>query len=194
MISISCTKCDALLTMDDAFAGGVCRCQYCGTIQTVPSHLKEPDGAAAQKAGTVKTLYQNQSRSGTMGTGQSSGLDELAQAVAGSGSGLAGSGLGSGRLAAPVQKAPPPPPVAPQEVQEPPRKKSYLLLIGIAVGLLLLAGIAVAVIFFIPHGGAAAPRGPSFAGVPLSGSSIVYLLDNGNSNDLLFDPLKAACF
>ena len=25
------------LEIDDAFAGGVCRCQHCGTIQTVPS-------------------------------------------------------------------------------------------------------------------------------------------------------------
>ena len=40
MISVICTQCRARLEMDDAFAGGVCRCQYCGTIQTVPSLSK----------------------------------------------------------------------------------------------------------------------------------------------------------
>ncbi len=28
------------MTLDDGFAGGVCRCQACGTIQKVPAHLK----------------------------------------------------------------------------------------------------------------------------------------------------------
>ncbi len=28
------------MLLDDGFAGGVCRCQFCGTIQTVPAHLK----------------------------------------------------------------------------------------------------------------------------------------------------------
>jgi len=36
MIRLRCTGCDAILEMDDAFAGGVCRCKHCGTIQTVP--------------------------------------------------------------------------------------------------------------------------------------------------------------
>ncbi|MGD1276145.1 MAG: hypothetical protein ABR964_02840 [Tepidisphaeraceae bacterium] len=40
MIRIACTKCKSVLTVDDAFAGGVCRCQYCRTIQMVPAHLK----------------------------------------------------------------------------------------------------------------------------------------------------------
>src|SRR2546421_4725407 len=152
MISISCTKCDALLTMDDAFAGGVCRCQYCGTIQTVPSHLKEPDGAAAQKVGTVKTLYQNQARGGSAGTGQSSGLDELAQAVSGSGSGLAGSGLGSGRLRAPAQRTAPPPPPEAQPAQEQPHRRNLIVPLAIGIGLLLVAGIAAGNFFFAPHG------------------------------------------
>src|SRR5947199_233426 len=43
MIRINCTNCKAQLSIDDAFAGGVCRCQYCGTIQTVPKHLKSGD-------------------------------------------------------------------------------------------------------------------------------------------------------
>src|SRR5215204_44395 len=40
MISITCTNCQTLLSIDDAFAGGVCRCQHCGTIQTVPAQRK----------------------------------------------------------------------------------------------------------------------------------------------------------
>src|SRR5690242_161110 len=40
MIQLTCTKCQTLMSLDDAFAGGVCRCQKCGAIQTVPSHLK----------------------------------------------------------------------------------------------------------------------------------------------------------
>ena len=57
MISLTCTSCKKVLEIDDAFAGGVCRCQHCGTIQTVPSSLKKvirpgSPGVAA------KTLYQ----------------------------------------------------------------------------------------------------------------------------------------
>src|SRR4030088_3305756 len=104
MISITCTNCRTLLSIDDALAGGVCRCQHCGTIQTVPAHLKgtggEPQPAAS--AGANKTLYKNQSRGqGAQGAAPagSAGLDDLANAVASSGlssSGLSGSGLRSG--------------------------------------------------------------------------------------------------
>src|SRR3954467_14014902 len=52
MIELTCTKCQTLLSLDDAFAGGVCRCRQCGAIQTVPSRLKpsaasEPESAAS---------------------------------------------------------------------------------------------------------------------------------------------------
>lgn len=36
MIRLSCAQCGHMLEIDAAFAGGVCRCQSCGTIQTVP--------------------------------------------------------------------------------------------------------------------------------------------------------------
>jgi hypothetical protein len=49
MIRISCTSCKAVLTVDDAFAGGVCRCQHCGTIQVVPANLKPGAKAAVAK-------------------------------------------------------------------------------------------------------------------------------------------------
>jgi hypothetical protein len=115
MISLSCTHCRAALSIDDAFAGGVCRCQHCGTIQTVPSQLKRrsatpgsaaPVGATdrasagngqpnAQVTPAPKALYKRKSRA------DGTGLDELAEIVASSGlsgSGLAGSGLTSSRL------------------------------------------------------------------------------------------------
>src|SRR5438046_3044513 len=93
MISLTCTNCRTLLQIDDAFAGGVCRCQHCGAIQTVPSHLKQktvaPAVAAAKKPKAAKTLYSRTGAghggAGVGDTGPSSGLDELAQVVASSG-------------------------------------------------------------------------------------------------------------
>ncbi len=61
MIRLTCTQCKSVLEMDDAFAGGVCRCQHCGTIQTVPSHLK---GSAV----ATKSAYQG-AGAGQAGTG-----------------------------------------------------------------------------------------------------------------------------
>jgi hypothetical protein len=99
MIQINCTNCKALLQIDDAFAGGVCRCRYCGTIQTVPKHLKDANGegapsvtAAVGSAKPAKTLYQKK-RSAVLdpGAGSGSGLDDLAGIVA-------SSGLSSSRL------------------------------------------------------------------------------------------------
>ena len=40
MITISCNKCSRTLELDDAFAGGVCRCGTCGAIQHVPRELR----------------------------------------------------------------------------------------------------------------------------------------------------------
>lgn len=37
MIELTCRKCRQVLCIDDGFAGGVCRCQHCGAIQTVPA-------------------------------------------------------------------------------------------------------------------------------------------------------------
>lgn len=183
MISITCTKCQALLTMDDAFAGAVCRCQYCGTIQTVPAQLGA-SSTAHQK--TVKTLYQKKTPAGgAPSTGQSSGLDELAQSVGGA------SGLGRG--AAPTKLAD-----GQQAGSAPADEKALraapILPILIGLGLLLLIGLGVAVFFFARSHGGAAVGGPHFAGVALNAKSVIYLLDNGNSNDTLFDPLKAACY
>src|SRR5438045_4173339 len=60
MISLTCTHCKAVLTMDDAFAGGACRCHHCGTIQTVPTRLK----GSAKAPASGKALYRNKARDG----------------------------------------------------------------------------------------------------------------------------------
>src|SRR5688500_11236391 len=93
MITITCTNCQASLTMDEAFAGGVCRCQHCGTIQTVPKSARSgvASGAAVQVGS--KTLWKQKTASDTTAC---TGLDDLADIVASSG--LAGSGLQSGGL------------------------------------------------------------------------------------------------
>ena len=57
MISLSCTHCQRVLTIDEAFAGGVCRCQHCGTIQTVPAHLK--NGEKDKPGPSGKPLYKH---------------------------------------------------------------------------------------------------------------------------------------
>src|SRR5688572_5959054 len=67
VIALNCTSCKKSLDIDDAFAGGVCRCQYCGTIQTVPAKVKSsprpgtPAAAAAAAAPPQKALYQRKS-------------------------------------------------------------------------------------------------------------------------------------
>jgi hypothetical protein len=116
MITVICTQCRAQLEMDDAFAGGVCRCQYCGTIQTVPalSKLKRRQSApaAATAPAPVTTLPPGGVAPRPHGNGAahgngvpSNGLDALAEAVASS------SGLGRGSLrsgpAAPEPASPP---------------------------------------------------------------------------------------
>ncbi len=116
------------MEIDDAFAGGVCRCQYCGTIQTVPARLKgnAKAGAAAGATG-AKTLYQKKVRaSGQPGTG----LEDLAESIVGS-SGLARGALKTNRAARPE---PPPPP-----------KRRNLLPVFVVISVILLILVAVLV-------------------------------------------------
>lgn len=101
MIAINCTNCRHRLEMDDAFAGGVCRCQYCGTIQTVPargSGKGRPSTPGSGSSSSAKPLYKKEgataapaaaARSGSSTSSRTrkspTGLDELAQVVASSG-------------------------------------------------------------------------------------------------------------
>ncbi|MDB5320864.1 MAG: hypothetical protein JWN40_2495 [Phycisphaerales bacterium] len=144
MIQINCTNCKALLQIDDAFAGGVCRCRHCGTIQTVPKHLKNANGdgqgvpATAEAIGSgkaAKTLYQKKKGGADQGgAGSGTGLDDLAGIVA-------SSGLASIRLqkkkAEAAAAAGPTAPVDPQ-------KNRALLIAGVAGGVIaLLIGIII---------------------------------------------------
>ena len=107
MISLTCTSCKRVLEIDDAFAGGVCRCQFCGTIRTVPAGLKQGSrpGAPVSGATEAKTLYQKKGRAASGSQpGPGSGLDDLADAVASS------SGLARGALRARAAVPTPPPP------------------------------------------------------------------------------------
>ncbi len=184
MISLTCTNCRAVLEIDDAFAGGVCRCQTCGAIQTVPSRLKQV--AASGKAGP-KTLYTRPARGEAV---PSSGLDELAQIVA-------SSGLSSGRLRA---KAPP---AAPAK-QAPSRGRALLIGGGALVALAIGAGIWMALPAQKDSGRATglggatdvavqrslASAGATFCGVPLDDRVVIYVLDRGSGTADLFSYLK----
>ena len=120
MITVICTQCRAHLEMDEAFAGGVCRCQHCGTIQTVPPMSKlrprQPapaavaaappgNGAASQARGAVAP------RPHGAALPSDDGLDALAEAVASS-SGLGRSSLRAGPGTAGTATATAPAPAA----------------------------------------------------------------------------------
>ena len=126
MISLACTSCKQVLQIDEAFAGGVCRCQHCGTIQTVPASLKRGVRSVAPTPGIAKTLYQKKPRPPGEANRSGSGLEALAEGV-GASSGLARSAL---RSRAAVPTAPPPP-----------RPRRLLLLLigaGVVIALLLV--------------------------------------------------------
>lgn len=177
MITLSCTNCKTTLNIDEAFAGGVCRCQHCGAIQTVPSRLKNTAGAPA---GASKTLYRNKPRAG-VGTG----LDELAEVVASSGS-LTGSGLrSSARTSAPEALE--------ATAARAGLKHPWVWLIGAGVvGVVLVIG---GLMLLLGRGGGAARESDgSFAGVPLQGETIVYVIDRGASNQGVFGNVVQAVF
>jgi hypothetical protein len=112
MIALNCTSCKKLLEIDDAFAGGVCRCQHCGTIQTVPASLKRATRSGAPQPAVSKALYQKKPRTpGEVGR-SGSGLEALADSV-GASSGLTRSALKTPRAAVPTEK-PVRKPVAPK--------------------------------------------------------------------------------
>lgn len=211
MISLTCTKCKATLEMDDAFAGGVCRCQYCGTIQTVPSRLKGSGRPGSPASITQKALYAGSGNTGG-GAMPSSGLDDLATAVASSGissnlsSQASSSATSSSKASAPKAK---------------PANKMPLYL---ALGGCGVLAIVVVILLISRSGGdkptpgpdtstpqrsttggktpggqtppnTAAqlntPSGPHFGPLAISGSKVVYVIDRGSANVSVFDPLKS---
>ena len=174
MISLICTNCQSELTMDDAFAGGVCRCHHCGTIQTVPS-----------SSVAAKPLYQRAASGPVVET--PSGIEHLAGGLS--------DNLTSSNLAFPAPEKSAVAVAAPPAAQPAQRKSVSPLALAIVAALLLLVGIGVGISFWARnHSAGGGLISPTFAGVPINANSVIYLLDNGNSNDTLFDPLKAACY
>jgi hypothetical protein len=184
MIRIACTNCKTVLSIDDAFAGGVCRCQHCGTIQTVPA---KKSSAPGQAVGAAKAIYR-----GSKPDGSGTGLEELAEIVASSG--LSGSGLTSRRLTkAPANS---PAPAIPKN----------LVPIFVAVAAIILV-LVIIIIWLVardrsassatmvapqPTAQASAASMPSFCGMNLDGTSVIFLLDRGSSTQDYFAALKDA--
>ena len=220
MITINCTNCRALLEMDDAFAGGVCRCQHCGTIQTVPKHLRsgengqgQPVAGHAAAAGS-KPLYRMAPHGGT-------GLDELSAAVASSG--LARSALRRGGTTGTASASTAESIIPPGVNYATPaahRRSNKPLIIGlIAAGVLLLLVLAGAGYWLIGarststvvvnRGGGGGgsitdpdveptvvvPKTPHFLGLDLSNAQrVVYVLDRGSATGDMFDPMLASAY
>lgn len=90
MIQLECSNCKAVLAIDDAFAGGVCRCQHCGTIQTVPKPGK--DKAAAADSESPKALFKRKARIESALSPYNDGLDRAADEMDSSG-GLSASAI-----------------------------------------------------------------------------------------------------
>jgi von Willebrand factor type A domain len=196
MINITCTSCKKVLSIDDAFAGGVCRCQHCGTIQTVPARASSQKATAgAVKAS--KTLFENKARSAGTATGSGSGLDDLADVVQ-------SSGLSDARLRK-------------QPASPPPRPKNLMPLLGIAASAIIVLVVIIFVLTF--HGSVgskastvatvdsnvvpdhAAPVNlptqvltPGFCGVPIDQTVVVYVVDNGSSSADVLDAIESALF
>jgi hypothetical protein len=194
MISITCTNCDSVLTIDDAFAGGVCRCQFCGTIQTVPAK----SGGALQSVGAARTLYQKSqpptstpARVDTPG----SSLEELGSS---SGTGLTGSHLENQPAPLPVI-APEPASTASAPATQPMRLSivvvcaAIVVMVGVVAAILVLRGSQPSSATSAGTGSSAA-AGADFCGVPINAANVIFLLDRGNSISDSFDSLKAACF
>ena len=193
MIRIACTNCKTVLSIDDAFAGGVCRCQHCGTIQTVPAHAKNRGGTKQTVSGS-KAIYHRGGKS----PDASDSLDELAGAVASSG--LSGSGLTSRRLTRPTSRG------------GGGGSKSNMTVIFALIGAVILV-LVIVIIWLVtrssstpvangqqelsPHAPvvptpAPVTSGPSFCGIKLDAPSVIYVLDRGTATKEVFSGLKEA--
>ena len=212
MISVNCSQCRAVLEMDDAFAGGVCRCHYCGTIQTVPANAKRAaQVAATQAAPAVQGASRQVGAAAADSPAYGDGLSALANAI---------SDNGATRAAAQA----PAPPAATVDYARPQQQKSLLvpLLIGLAILVLLMCVLLGYLILgrttVVSTGGGGpgtggtggppgsspnssgdpavvVPTDPHFLGIDLTNaSSVVYVLDRGQATAELFDTLKEATY
>ena len=194
MIHLICTNCEKVLHVDDAFAGGVCRCRHCGTIQTVPADAARVEGVIA--AGGERPEPSEAPRSLYNGHDAPSGLDDLANAVAGSG--MMSSGLR--RKAARGNR--PDPSHRPRRAEakaKATRGKGPDRRLSTALGVLAIAcvlGVGLLVAMLARGGGAAedgaAAQGPaaSFAGLPL-GRRVAFVIDRGTQTQPFLRELNA---
>ncbi|MGA2439986.1 MAG: hypothetical protein ABSH08_03440 [Tepidisphaeraceae bacterium] len=193
MIEITCTSCKRVLNVDDAFAGGVCRCQYCGTIQTVAAKGSAQKAAAGAGKGS-KTLFENKARSAGVGSG--SGLEDLADVV--QSSGLSDSGLRNSPSTAPAAQ-----------------RQNFAPVLGLAAAVIVVLLAVVLVLVFRnpatptpistgPNPPAIIPppapspdkpaAAPNFCGIAIDQPVVVYVIDNGASSADVFDAVKSVLF
>lgn len=134
--------------MDDAFAGGVCRCQHCGTIQTVPGKSKLTT-TPSEQIPTARPASDRQPAAPFPPAG--SGLDELAQIVA-------SSGLRSSRLRqAPASKSARKTTVQAQVPIDPDLAVRNRLLMLIAIAMLAGVAVLIFILFILLRGKPASP-------------------------------------
>ncbi|MEM1011013.1 MAG: hypothetical protein AAGI46_02190 [Planctomycetota bacterium] len=185
MIRLRCGNCSEILEVDDAFAGGVCRCKFCGTIQTVPTNAAElelAEGSTAQgSAGKAKPLYRREEQ-----TDNTSGLDELADVVASS------SGLSSGLNRAASRNKRPSRRGTSVSVQVPAAKatKSSDSRLRIAIAAAALLAIVVVVLVITLLGGEderLADETTGLSGIDLS-DSVSFVVDTGTASERTFRP------
>ena len=246
MIQIECSSCKKLLGIDDAFAGSVCRCQYCGTIQTVPKAGGNSTNASGDDS--PKALFKRKARIESALSPFNDDLDRAADemdsaaslspnAIYSSPSRKSGSAFGdelgsSGTVAQSSrqsrQRANPPSagavatarpkeaPVATSYVPRPSRSagavraqprpaRRRMLLVGIALGVISLAAIAA---FYLSRGTSRPADVTSSAslldqssgsvanvcGLPLTGGTVVYILDRSGITQQAFADMSSACF
>jgi hypothetical protein len=158
MISLICSNCSNAISVDDGFAGGVCRCVHCGAIQTVP---EKGSARADQPASGGKTLYQRPSNAGA---------DQLGQLS---------------RAASSARSA------TSQATPSPTRSPALLGAVAVVVLGMIAAGVYIATRGTSsnpsPHSTAGSGQTsvssnrPSFGAIPLTGPTVVYMLDRGDA-------------
>ncbi len=85
MIQLQCTQCNTVLSIDDAFAGGVCRCQHCGTIQTVPTKAQAAQAGGNSEQPSPQPLFKRKGRIESALSPYSDDLEQAADQIPSSG-------------------------------------------------------------------------------------------------------------
>jgi hypothetical protein len=187
MIRLHCSNCEQVLEVDDAFAGGVCRCRHCGAIQTVPADAPRleagEDPPAAAPRDRARPLYRREEQQ----AGPTSGLDELADVVASSGA-LSSGMARRGRTETAERRTAPS--VAPSKPD-----RRLTIAIGVASILAVLAaGLAISLLSTRGEAGTndsaqQQTNGPDFLGLPI-GRRTIWLVDRGSNSANAFQPIN----